>query len=176
MRCRGCSDVGVQVYHPNFEIWDKQLFETLSVRERPDTSARDEWIRRILDAATVFGPDQVIPNFVAGVEMASPAGFASVDEAIASTAEGLDFFMSHGISPRFTTWCPEPLSVLGKDQQGAPLEYYVRLLRVYRDTRAKYHCRRPSAMESRDSGKRSFRFPRSWMCFRRSLHRANENA
>jgi len=99
---------------------------------------RDEWIRRILEAAKVFGADRVIPNFVAGVEMAPPEGFLSVEEAIASTAEGLDFFMSHGISPRFTTWCPEPLSVLGKSRKGAPLEYHVRLLQVYRETRKRY--------------------------------------
>jgi hypothetical protein len=134
---RRLLDAGVQIYHPNFEIWDKHLFE----RYCPGKAryiGRDEWIKRILDAATVFEPDRVIPNFVAGVEMASPYGFSTVDDAIASTAEGLDFFMSHGISPRFTTWCPEPMSVLGKDQEGAPLEYHVRLLQVYRDTRLRY--------------------------------------
>jgi hypothetical protein len=135
-------DVGVQIYHPNFEIWDKQLFE----RYCPGKAryiGRDEWVRRILDAASVFGPERVIPNFVAGVEMAPPHGFNSIDEAIVSTAEGLEFFMSRGVSPRFTTWCPEPLSVLGKDQQGAPLEYHVRLLRAYRDIREKYKLPAP---------------------------------
>ena len=130
-------DAGVQIYHPNFEIWDKRLFETYCPGKARYVG-RDEWIRRILDAADVFGPENVIPNFVAGVEMAPPAGFGSVDEAITSTAEGLEFFMSRGISPRFTTWCPEPLSALGKKRSGAPLEYYIRLLRIYRDTRAKY--------------------------------------
>ena len=134
---RRLYDVGVQVYHPNFEMWDKRLFE-LYCPGKARYIGRDEWIRRILDAATVFGPDRVIPNFVAGVEMASPQGFTSIDDAIASTAEGLDFFMSHGISPRFTTWCPEPMSVLGKNQEGAPLEYHIRLLQVYRDTRLRY--------------------------------------
>jgi hypothetical protein len=135
-------DAGVQIYHPNFEIWDKRLFE----RYCPGKAryiGRDEWVRRILDAASVFGPERVIPNFVAGVEMALPCGFTTIDEAIDSTAEGLEFFMSQGVSPRFTTWCPEPLSVLGKDQQGAPLEYHVRLLRVYRDLRAKYKLPAP---------------------------------
>jgi hypothetical protein len=135
-------DAGVQVYHPNFEIWDGRLFE-LYCPGKARYVGRDEWIRRILDAAKVFRPDRVIPNFVAGVEMAPPSGFPTVDEAIASTSAGLDFFMSHGISPRFTTWCPEPMSVLGKDQRGAPLEYHVRLLRAYRDTRAKYELPAP---------------------------------
>jgi hypothetical protein len=130
-------DAGVQIYHPNYEIWDRRLFGIFCAG-KASLIGRDEWIRRILDAATVFGPANVIPNFVAGIEMAQPDGFATVDEAIASTAEGLDFFMSHGVSPRFTTWCPEPLSVLGSNQAGAPLEYHVRLLGVYRDTRARH--------------------------------------
>ena len=76
----------------------------------------------------------MIPNFVAGVEMAKPFGFETVDEAIASTTEGLDYFMSRGITPRFTTWCPEPTTPLGRDNpDGAPLEYHIRLLEAYRD-------------------------------------------
>jgi hypothetical protein len=130
-------DAGVKIYHPNYEVWDRRLFEIICAG-KARYIGRDEWIRRILDAAAVFGSDCVIPNFVAGIEMSKPAGFATVDEAIASTAEGLDFFMSQGVSPRFTTWCPEPLSVLGKTQDGAPLDYHVRLLQVYRETRAKY--------------------------------------
>jgi hypothetical protein len=79
---------------------------------------------------------------VAGVEMAKPHGFESVEDAVRSTSEGLDFFMSHGVTPRFTTWCPEPLSNLGS-QEPAPLEYHLRLLRSYRDTLAKYHLAPP---------------------------------
>lgn len=149
------KDAGVQVYHPNFEIWDKRLFE-LYCPGKSRYIGRDEWIRRIVDAAGIFGPDRVIPNFVAGVEMAPPSGFRFVDEAVASTVEGLDFFMSHGISPRFTTWCPEPMSVLGKDQLGAPLEYHVRLLRAYRDARAKYKLQTPIGYGEPGLGKAVF--------------------
>lgn len=148
-------DVGVQIYHPNFEIWDKRLFE-LYCPGKSRYIGREEWIRRILNAAEIFGPAHVIPNFVAGVEMALPAGFSSVDEAIASTTEGLEFFMSHGVSPRFTTWCPEPMSILGKDQSGAPLEYYIRLLRAYRDTRAKYKLPPPAGYGEPGLGKAVF--------------------
>jgi hypothetical protein len=135
-------DAGVAIYHPNYEVWDKRLFEILCAGKNRYIG-RDEWIRRILDAAAVFGPDRVIPNFVAGIEMSRPAGFSSVDDALASTGEGLDFFMSRGVSPRFTTWCPEPLSVLGRTQGPAPLEYHVRLLRSYRDLRKKHGLKPP---------------------------------
>jgi hypothetical protein len=127
---------GAKIYHPNYEVWDAQLFATHS----PGKSryiGRSEWIRRILDAAEIFGAANVIPNFVAGIEMAKPAGFPDVEKAVASTDEGLRFFMSRGIVPRFTTWCPEPTTPLGKtNPEGAPLKYHLRLLEVYRQTLA----------------------------------------
>jgi hypothetical protein len=130
-------DAGVRVYHPNYEVWDARLFEVLCPGKARHIG-RDRWIRRILSAAEVFGPAYVIPNFVAGIEIAKPHGFATVAEALASTGEGLDFFMSHGVAPRFTTWCPEPLSVLGSIQGPAPLEYHAGLLRLWRDTHRKH--------------------------------------
>ncbi|MEU6205914.1 radical SAM protein [Micromonospora musae] len=127
-------DYGIRIYHPNYEVWDKRLFE-LYCPGKERYVGREEWHRRILDSAEVFGSRNVIPNFVAGVEMAAPHGFTSVDEAIDSTAEGLQYFMSRGITPRFTTWCPEPTTPLGRaNPQGAPLEYHIRLLEVYRAT------------------------------------------
>jgi hypothetical protein len=127
-------DYGIRIYHPNYEVWDKRLFE-LYCPGKERYVGREEWHRRILDSAEIFGPRNIIPNFVAGVEMAEPFGFRTVDEAIASTAEGLQFFMSRGITPRFTTWCPEPTTPLGRtNPQGAPLEYHIRLLEVYRST------------------------------------------
>jgi hypothetical protein len=125
---------GAHIYHPNYEVWDPQLFPKICPG-KTRYIGRDEWIRRIVDAAEVFGPAHVIPNFVAGVEMAKPYGYSDVEEAIRSTAEGLDFFMSKGITPRFTTWCPEPMTPLGDaNPDGAPLEYHLRLLETYRDT------------------------------------------
>jgi hypothetical protein len=127
------KDYGISIYHPNYEVWDERLFSIISPgKER--YVGRTEWHRRIFDAAEVFGPSHVIPNFVAGVEMARPFGFETVDEAIRSTTEGLDHFMSRGITPRFTTWCPEPTTPLGQENpHGAPLEYHIRLLRAYRE-------------------------------------------
>jgi hypothetical protein len=127
-------DYGVRIYHPNYEVWDKRLFE-LYCPGKERYVGREEWHRRILDAAEVFGPRNVIPNFVAGIEMAAPGGFATVDQAIESTGEGLQYFMSRGILPRFTTWCPERTTPLGRmNPDGAPLEYHIRLLEIYRAT------------------------------------------
>ena len=143
------KDYGIAIYHPNYEVWDKRLFSLISPgKER--YVGREEWHRRIFDAAEVFGPRYVIPNFVAGVEMAKPFGFATVDEAIASTTEGLDYFMSRGITPRFTTWCPEPTTPLGRDNpEGAPLEYHVRLLEAYRAALSRHGLKPPPGLRRR---------------------------
>jgi hypothetical protein len=139
---RRIHEAGVRIYHPNYEVWDPRLFSILC-EGKDRYIGRDVWIRRVVDAAEVFGPSCVIPNFVAGVEMAAPHGFATVEEALRSTGEGLEFFMSKGIAPRFTVWCPEPLSVLGKDQGPAPLAYHVGLLRLWRDTHARHRLPAP---------------------------------
>jgi hypothetical protein len=137
------KDYGITIYHPNYEVWDKRLFSLISPgKER--YVGREEWHRRIFDAAEVFGARYVIPNFVAGVELAKPYGFATVDEAIASTTEGLNYFMSRGITPRFTTWCPEPTTPLGRaNPDGAPLEYHVRLLEAYREALGRHGLQPP---------------------------------
>jgi hypothetical protein len=149
-------DYGISIYHPNYEVWDERLFKIICPgKER--YVGRAEWHRRILEAAEVFGPRHVIPNFVAGVEMAKPHGFESVDAAIASTVEGLDFFMSRGITPRFTTWCPEPSTPLGRDNPaGAPLEYHVRLLEAYRDTLEKHGLKPPPGYGTAGAGNAVF--------------------
>jgi hypothetical protein len=132
------KDAGVQIYHPNYEVWDDRLF-SIFCAGKTRYIGRDRWINRIIAASEIFGPSFVIPNFVAGIEMSRPNGFKDVESALKSTGEGLDFFMSHGVVPRFTTWCPEPMSVLGKNNRvGAPLDYHVGLLEKWRNTLEKY--------------------------------------
>ncbi len=152
--CQRLYDSGVEIYHPNYEVWDKNLFRQLCPgKER--FIGYENWMRRIVDSAEVFGPEKVIPNFVGGVEMSSPSGFKTAEAAVASTAKGLDFFMSKGILPRFTTWCPEPLAHL-KNQQPASLEYYTRLLSVYKATKERYGLPNPPGYGEAGKGKAVF--------------------
>ena len=87
------KDYGITIYHPNYEVWDARLFSIIC-------PGKERYVGRVgvapADPRRGGGvrPAHVIPNFVAGVEMAKPFGFGSVDDAIASTTEGLDFFMS----------------------------------------------------------------------------------
>ncbi|MBI4196909.1 MAG: radical SAM protein [Deltaproteobacteria bacterium] len=147
---------GYQIYHPNYEVWDKELFKRLCPGKEK-LIGQEEWIHRILSAAEIFGASHVIPNFVAGIEMSKPYGFQTVDEAVDSTAEGLDFFMSKGILPRFTVWCVEPNTILSQtNSEPPPLEYFVKLLRVYRETFKRHKLPYPKGYGEPGVGKAVF--------------------
>ncbi len=150
------KDAGAYIYHTNFEVWDKGLFKKVC----PGKSryiGRNAWINRIVDAVEVFGDYRVIPNFVAGVELAKPYGFDSIDDAVRSTAEGIEFFMSKNIIPRYTTWCPEKTSNLGRSgNTPAPLEYYVKLLLKWHELHSKYNLPVPEGYGRAGAGQAEF--------------------
>lgn len=150
------KDSGYKIYHPNYEVWDENIFNHVCPGKTRYVGQK-EWIRRILAGAKIFGPEKVIPNFVAGIEMAKPFGFTNIEIAIRSTQAGLDFFMSQGICPRFTVWCVEPHTTLAKTNSEPPaLDYYLRLLQVYRDTFYKYKLLIPPGYGDAGLGKAVF--------------------
>lgn len=152
--CKKAVDAGVKIYHPNYEVWDADLFKKICPgKER--FIGRDNWIRRVVASAEAFGAMNVIPNFVGGAEMADGVGFTDEDQAVASTSEGLEFFMSKGIVPRFTTWCPEPFTPLGESAP-PPLTYYLKLLRNYRAIHKKYALPVPPGYGEAGVGKAVF--------------------
>ncbi|NUM43036.1 MAG: radical SAM protein, partial [Leptospiraceae bacterium] len=152
--CQKFKEAGIKVYHPNYEVWDSKLFEKICPG-KASWIGREKWIRRIVDSAEVFGPSFVIPNFVAGVELSKPHGFTTVKEGVQSSKEGLDFFMSKGIVPRFTAWCPEPYTTLGT-QEGPPLEYFCELLIAWKETFEKYSLPVPPGYGEPGPGKAVF--------------------
>ena len=91
----------------------------------------------MLGQVEVFGVGNVAPGFVAGVEMAQPWGFKTVSQALRSTAEGMEFLMSHGVVLRPISWCVESLSALG-GQTEPPIEYFIELDRTYHEIWRKY--------------------------------------
>lgn len=139
--CERLKRAGAAVYHPNYEVWGEELFAKICPGKARVIGFR-EWIQRVVDAGAVFGAENVIPNFVGGVEMNGICGFREVDRAVAHTREGLEWFMSQGIMPRFTTWCPEPLAALGP-QQPPPLEYFCKLLLAWRESFVHHGLRVP---------------------------------
>lgn len=152
--CERLKKAGLQIYHPNYEVWGERLFNAICPGKARVIGFRG-WIERVAESAAVFGPENVIPNFVGGVELNSVSGYDSVDEAIANTTEGLDWFMSRGIMPRFTTWCPEPLAALGP-HPAPPLEYFCKLLLAWRERFQHYGLKVPPGYGEPGVGKAVF--------------------
>lgn len=152
--CKRMRDVGVDWFNGNIEVWDKELFKIICPgKER--FVGWDEWVRRLVDAVSVFGEGNVGSFFVAGVEMAQPYGFKDVDSAVRSTTEGMDYLMSQGIVPIPCPWCVDPLSPLAEHPL-IPLEYYVRLFRNWYEIWKKYHLPKPPGVHSMGPGQATF--------------------
>ena len=152
--CQRIKDAGCQIYHPNYEVWGEALFAAICPGKQRVIGFK-KWIERVVASASVFGPENVIPNFVGGVEMNNVCGFSDPDEAVAHTREGLDWFMSQGVVPRFTTWCPEPLAALGP-QKAPPLDYFCKLLLAWRETFNHYQLKVPPGYGEPGPGKAVF--------------------
>jgi len=139
--CKLMKAAGVDVYHPNIEVWDKNLFEIICPGKNRFVG-RDEWIRRTVESVDVFGEGNVVPALVAGVEMAKPWGFKTVSEAVKSTSEGFDFLMKNGVVPRLVQWTVEPFSYLA-GQEPPPLEFQLENIRAWYETWKKYRLPLP---------------------------------
>ena len=129
-------DRGATARSANFEVWDERLFHIICPG-KDRYMGRQEWLRRMVDQVDVYGVGHVAPGFVAGVEMAQPWGFKTVAEAVRSTTEGMEFFMSHGIVLRPISWCVEALSALG-GQTPPPVDYFIQIDRNWYELYQKY--------------------------------------
>lgn len=136
--CKILKDAGVDAHHANIEVWDKEKFK-IYCPGKEKFVGRDEWIKRICDSVEIFGEGNVCPTFVSGCEMARPWGFEKWQDAVKSMREAWEYLMSHGVTPRSSSWVIEPNSVLGQyDQPPIPLEYYIEVDIAWYDTWKKY--------------------------------------
>ncbi len=142
--CQRMKEAGVDIHHANMELWDKRLFRTLCPG-KDGFVGYNEWVKRLVDSVEVFGPGNVCPNFVCGVEMAQPYGFKEVDAAVESTLSGYDFLMQHGVVPRITPWLVEPLSALA-GQPPPPLDYHIKIIKGWHELITKYRLYYPHGL------------------------------
>jgi hypothetical protein len=130
-------ETGVPCIEPNIEVWDETLFGIICPGKN-EAFGYKQWIKRTINAVKFWGPGNVNPSFVIGVEMAQPFGFKKYEDAVKSTLGGFDFLMGNGVLPRQGGfWCVEPRSKLA-GQAPPPLEYYLELGRGYLELRYKH--------------------------------------
>jgi hypothetical protein len=137
--CKVLKAAGVDSHHANIEVWDKEKFK-IFCPGKEEFVGRDEWVKRVCDSVEIFGEGNVCPTFVTGCEMARPWGFEKWQDAVKSMQECWEYLMSHGVTPRSSSWVIEPNSVLGQyDQPVVPLDYYIEVDIAWYETWKKYN-------------------------------------
>ena len=127
---------GVQARLSNLEVWDQRLFTRLCPGKEQKIGW-EEWVRRLLDQVYVYGWNAVLPTLVVGLEMVQPGGFKEVEEALASTSEGIRFLMMHGAVPNLIHLRAHPNSASAGQRQ-PPTEFFLELDRVWYDAWVRY--------------------------------------
>lgn len=130
-------DTGIGCIQFNFEVWDERLFNIICPG-KAKYIGRDEYIKRATKAVDIFGRGNILMNFVTGVEMSQPWGFKDPVLAVKSTLDGFEFLMSQDVLPRMDMWCVMRNSSL-RNQNPAPLEYYINLEKGYSELLDKYN-------------------------------------
>jgi hypothetical protein len=130
------SNTGIMSYTSDIEVLSEEKFSWICPGKHQKVGYR-EWKRRIFDAVGIFGKGYVNSGIVGGVELASPDGFKSEDEALDSTLAEAEDFARHGVSVIHCVWVPYPGSVF-YGQKTPSLEYYVRLSAGLQNLRVKY--------------------------------------
>jgi hypothetical protein len=136
-RLRRLRDAGITSHNANIEVWDKRLFKWIAPGKE-HYIGYDTWVKRLLDSVEIMGEGRVSPNMVSGIEMAKPYGFDNVKEAVASTREGFEYMMSHGVIPHLDTWCLEPGTRLAEDNDVASLDLLIQTDIAWYETWRKY--------------------------------------
>lgn len=130
------EETGLMSYTADIEVLDEDLFGWIC----PGKAARigyQEWKERLYEAVDIFGRGNVNSGIVAGVEMATPKGFPTEDEAYDHMMEEAEDLARNGVDVVECVWNVAPGSIFFK-QRTPSLEYYVRLARGLDGLRRKY--------------------------------------
>lgn len=130
------DETGLTSYCADIEVWDERLFGWICPG-KDRWIGWEGWVSRLIDAVDIFGKGNVFTNIVAGVELAEPYGFKTIDEAVHSTLEGCDFLAERGVAAVSIVWNPRVGSAL-YGQTAPPLEYYVRIAKGFFEIRKKH--------------------------------------
>lgn len=130
------ENTGLMSYTSDIEVLNEEKFNWVCPGKSEWLGYR-EWRRRIFAAVDIFGRGNVNSGIVGGVELATPNGFLSEEEALEVTLEEAENFAEHGVSVVNCVWNTLPGSVFQK-QEVPSLEYYVRLAKGLQGLREQY--------------------------------------
>lgn len=116
---------GVSHVTYNLETWEPELFAEI-VPGKHRWVGRDEWLRRLTEAVTVFGRGCVASNFVIGPELVAEGGFNDPEDALRSWQGAFQWCTAHDVVPMMTIWKPRAGSAYA-ERHTPPTEYFLRV-------------------------------------------------
>ncbi len=130
------EETGLTSYTTDLEVFNEEIFKWVC----PGKAAHipySEWKNRLYKAVEIFGKGQVNTGIVSGVELATPYGFKTEEEALKADFETAEELASHGVGLKHDVWNVVPGSIFF--QQSTPsLDYYVRLTKGFYEIMRKY--------------------------------------
>ena len=123
------NETGLSSYTSDLEVFDEEIFKWIC----PGKAAHipyAEYKHRLYDAVEIFGKGQVNTGIVSGVELATPHGHKSEEEALRKNFEQAEELTSHGVGLKHDVWRVVPGSIFF-NQATPSLDYYVRLTRGF---------------------------------------------
>jgi hypothetical protein len=131
------DNTGLASYTADLEVLNAELFKWVCPG-KSSTIGYEAWKERLYQAVDIFGAGNVNTGLVVGVELATPKGFTSEDEALEATLAEADEINSHGVGVVGCVWNVTPGSIF-REQISPSLEYYVRVAKGFDQIRRKYN-------------------------------------
>lgn len=130
------EETGLTSYTTDLEVFDEEIFKWVCPGKAAHISF-GEWKKRLYQAVEIFGKGQVNTGIVSGVELATPYGFKTEEEALKADFETAEELASHGVGLKHDVWNVVPNSIFFK-QTTPSLDYYVRLTKGFYEIMQKY--------------------------------------
>lgn len=131
------EETGLTSYTTDLEVFDEEIYKWVC----PGKASRipfEEWKNRLYRAVDIFGRGQVNTGIVSGVELATPEGFKTEEEALKKDFETAEELASHGVGLKHDVWNVVPGSIFHR-QKTPSLDYYVQLTKGFYEIMRKYN-------------------------------------
>ena len=130
------NETGLMSYTADIEVLGEDKFNWICPGKASKIGYR-EWKKRLIEASEVFGRGNVNTGLVAGVEMASPKGYATEADALKRTLDEAEDLAQKGVATVGCVWTVSEGSVFFR--QNAPsLDFYIKLSKGLDGLRRKY--------------------------------------
>lgn len=130
------NETGLMAFTADIEVLNETAFNRLCPGKAKYIGYQ-EWKKRLITAAEIFGKGRVNTGVVTGTEVGNGIGFRNEDTAFLAISEEAEELAEGGVSVAATIWQPSDISIL-RNAKNPSLDYCVRIFREFERLRLKY--------------------------------------